>query len=228
VRRALVSWSSGKDSAWTLHELRSAAELEVVGLLTTVGAVSDRVPMHAVRSELLRAQARAAGLPLWEVPLPEPCSNADYDAAMSRVLARARSEQIDSIAFGDLFLEDIRAYRESRLAGTGITPLFPLWKRPTGQLAREMLDAGLSAIVTSVDLAQVPARLCGRSWDDALIAELPPASDPCGENGEFHSFVWAGPMLAAPVAVSRGALTQSDGFVHLDLELRASGSEDFC
>jgi uncharacterized protein (TIGR00290 family) len=221
-RRALVSWSSGKDSAWALHVLRQSGEVDVVGLLTTLSADSDRVPMHAVRAELLRAQAAAAGLPLWEVPIPEPCPNAEYEAAMSGVVARARSEGIGAIAFGDLFLEDIRGYRESRLAESGVTPLFPLWKLPTSALARDMLDAGLRAIVTSVDLAQVPRQLCGRAWDAELIASLPSGADPCGENGEFHTFVWAGPMLSAPLDVRPLAVTESAGFAHLDLTVSGS------
>jgi uncharacterized protein (TIGR00290 family) len=221
-RRALVSWSSGKDGAWALHQLRSASDVDVIGLLTTVGAESDRVPMHAVPTELVRAQAAAAGLPLLEVPIPEPCSNADYEAAMRNALDRARSDGVDAIAFGDLFLEDIRAYRESRLAGSGITPLFPLWRRPTAALAHEMLAAGVRAIVTSVDLSKLDRELCGRSWDARFVAELPAGVDPCGEHGEFHTFVWDGPMLTRPLSVTAGEVRAAGGFAHL--ELRASGS----
>lgn len=225
-RRALVSWSSGKDGAWALHLLRTAGEVDVTGLLTTIGAESARVPMHAVPVELVRAQAAAAGLPLLEVALPEPCSNADYEAAMRAALDLARSDGVDAIAFGDLFLQDIRAYRESRLAATGITPIFPLWQRPTEALAHEMLAAGVRAIITSVDLEKLGPELCGRSWDAELLAALPSEIDPCGENGEFHTFVWDGPMLARPLGVRTGAVRVNGGFAHL--ELTASESEGSC
>jgi uncharacterized protein (TIGR00290 family) len=215
--RALVSWSSGKDSAWTLHVLREQGEVEIVGLLCTLNEAHDRVAMHAVRRQLLEAQARAAGLPLWTVPLPSPCSNAEYEAAMGAAMARARSEGIDAIAFGDLFLADIRRYREERLARTGVRPLFPLWERPTAALAREMLAAGVAATVTCVDPRQVPGALAGRTWDEAFLAELPAAADPCGENGEFHTFVSSGPMFAEPIAVRAGEVVERDGFVFADL-----------
>ena len=220
--RALLAWSSGKDSAWTLHVLRQAAARDpraprVVGLLTTVNAVHERVAMHAVRRELLAAQARAAGLPLFEVPIPSPCSNAEYEAAMARAMAGARADGIAHVAFGDLYLQDIRRYREEKLAGTGITPIFPLWERPTRALAEEMLAAGVVAHLTAVDPRQIDGRFAGRRWDRALIAELPPTADPCGENGEFHTFVSAGPMFERPLAVRAGEVVTRDGFVFADL-----------
>lgn len=214
--RVLVSWSSGKDSAYALHVLRSDPALEVIGLFTTVNAVHERVAMHAVRRELLLAQAESAGLPLWEVPIPSPCSNAEYEQAMRGLVERARASDVSLMAFGDLFLEDIRAYREERLAGTGIAPLFPLWQRPTGELAREMIGAGVRAVLTSVDPKQVPASLAGRTWDASLLAELPASADPCGENGEFHTFVTAGPMLSRALDVRIGETVERDGFVYAD------------
>lgn len=220
--RILLAWSSGKDSAWALHVLRQAAAGDpaaprVAGLLTTVNATHGRVAMHAVRRELLLAQARAAGLPLVEVPIPYPCSNAQYEQAMGAAMARARAEGVTHVAFGDLFLEDVRRYREEKLAGSGIAPLFPLWGRPTRALADEMLDAGVVAHLTAVDPSRVPAALAGRRWDRALLAELPPQADPCGEHGEFHTFVSAGPMFAAPLAVRAGEVVTRDGFVFADL-----------
>jgi uncharacterized protein (TIGR00290 family) len=215
--RALLSWSSGKDSAWALHLLRGAGEVEVVGLFCTVNAEHDRVAMHAVRRALVEAQARAAGLPLRIVPLPSPCSNADYEAAMGAALVEARAEGVEAFAFGDLFLADIRRYREQQLAPTGVRPLFPLWQIPTAALARTMLDGGLCAHVTCVDPRQVPASLAGRVWDASFLADLPPGADPCGENGEFHTFVSAGPMFATPVAVRAGQVVERDGFVFADL-----------
>lgn len=216
-RRALVSWSSGKDSAWTLHMLRQQQAYEVCGLLTTVNRRYDRVAMHAVRAELLRAQAAAAGLALWEVPLPDPCSNAEYETAMAAVVARARGEGIAAVAFGDLYLADVRAYRERQLAGTGLEPLFPLWQQPTRSLAEEMIRAGIAATLTCVDPRKVPAALAGRRFDQALLDALPSGVDPCGENGEFHTFVHAGPMFSTPISVSVGDVVHRDGFVFADL-----------
>jgi uncharacterized protein (TIGR00290 family) len=173
--------------------------------------------MHAVRRQLLAAQAEAAGLPLFEVAIPSPCSNAEYEAAMSRAMATARGDGISHVAFGDLYLQDIRRYREEKLAGTGIAPLFPLWGRPTRALAEEMLADGVVAHLTAVDPRQIDARFAGRRWDRALIAELPPGCDPCGENGEFHTFVSAGPMFRRPIAVRAGEVVTRDGFVFADL-----------
>jgi uncharacterized protein (TIGR00290 family) len=217
MTRALLSWSSGKDSAWALHVLRRQGEVEVVGLLTTVDTTRGRVAMHAVREALLQRQAHATGLPLWTLPLPWPCPNDTYEARMSGVFARARDEGIDAIAYGDLFLADIRAYRESRHAGTGIEPLFPLWERPTAGLAREMVDGGLRAVLTCVDPQRLDASFAGREFDEALLRDLPPGVDPCGEHGEFHTFVHAGPMFAAPIAICRGEVVARDGFVFADV-----------
>jgi len=215
--RALLSWSSGKDSAWSLHVLRERNEVEVVGLLTTVNAAHNRVAMHAVRAELLRRQADAAGVELWSVPIPWPCSNAEYEAAMTAALDRARNAGISQMAFGDLFLEDIRRYREDRLRGTGIAPIFPLWGIPTDELARTMIGGGLRARLTCVDPRKLDARFAGRDFDDALLADLPPSVDPCGENGEFHSFAFAGPMLKDPVAIRSGEVVERGGFVFADI-----------
>jgi len=213
----LLSWSSGKDSAWSLHVLRQQGEVEVVGLLTTLNAAASRVAMHAVREELLERQARAAGLPVWKVPLPWPCSNEEYEALMTGVFEHARAEGIDEIAYGDLFLEDIRAYREARHDGTGIGTRFPLWGMPTRALAQQMLEGGLRATITCVDPRQLSADFVGRAFDQALLDELPPGVDPCGERGEFHTFAHAGPMFAAPVAVMPGEIVHRDGFAFADL-----------
>ena len=215
--RVALSWSSGKDSAWTLHRLRQDAGIEVAALVTTVNAEFNRVAMHAVRQELLHAQAEAAGLPLIEVPIPYPCSNADYESRMRALIERLRGEHIDSMAFGDLYLADIRAYREKQLQGTGITPLFPLWKEPTAALARSMIAGGLRAALTCVDPKQLAPEFCGRQFDAALLDALPAGVDPCGENGEFHSFACAGPMFRAPIAVEIGETVERDGFVFTDL-----------
>jgi uncharacterized protein (TIGR00290 family) len=217
--KALVSWSSGKDSAWTLHVLRQRDQVDVVGLLTTVNEVHDRVAMHAVRTELLRAQANAVEVPLWPVPIPSPCSNAEYEAAMAAALARAKQTGVTVVAFGDLFLEDIRRYREDKLQGTGITPIFPIWKIPTDILAREMISAALRARLTCIDPKQLPASFAGRAFDQALLSDLPPSVDPCGERGEFHTFAHDGPMFRWPVPVKSGEVVERDGFVFADLLL---------
>lgn len=217
AEKAMLSWSSGKDSAWTLHVLREQRELEVVGLLTTVNQEFERVAMHAVRSELLRAQADAAGLPLLEVKLPWPCRNEQYEAAMSAALQEVKRQGVTVMAFGDLFLEDVRAYREQKLDGTGVRPVFPLWGRPTATLAREMLAGGLKAHLTCVDPRSVPRELVGRAFDEALLRDLPTTADPCGERGEFHTFVHAGPMFRHPLRVKSGEIVERDGFVFADL-----------
>lgn len=215
--KALLAWSSGKDSAWTLHVLRQRGNVEVVGLLTTINEVHDRVAMHAVRTALLQAQAAAAGLPLWPVPIPSPCSNGEYEAAMSAAIRRAQVADITIMAFGDLFLEDVRHYRETQLASTGITPLFPLWGLPTKELAAHMIRDGLRARLTCIDPKQIPASFVGREFDESLLAELPPGVDPCGERGEFHTFAYAGPMFRHPIPVERGEIVTRDGFVFADL-----------
>lgn len=215
--KALLSWSSGKDAAWALHVLRKAGEVEVVGLLTTTNAAFDRVAMHGVRASLLEAQAEAAGLPLWKVPLPWPCPNEAYEALMAQACARAAAEGIEAMAFGDLFLEDVRDYRIQKLAGTGLQPLFPLWGRDTATLAREMMAGGLKATLTCVDPRVLDPSFAGRDFDGQMLADLPAAVDPCGERGEFHTCVWGGPMFHHPLAVSRGEVVARDGFVFADL-----------
>lgn len=215
--RALLSWSSGKDSAHALHVLRRDGDVEVVGLLTTLNAEANRVAMHAVRRVLLEAQAEAAGLPLFVVSIPYPCPNAEYEAAMAKVLDAARTQGIGGVAFGDLFLEDVRRYREERMASSGLLPLFPLWSRPTRELAFEMLASGLRARLTCVDPRAVSPAFAGREFDHALLASLPPGVDPCGENGEFHTFAWDGPMFRHPVPVRGGEVVARDGFVFADL-----------
>jgi len=215
--KVLVSWSTGKDSAWCLQTLCGVADVEVVGLLATVNEAHDRVAMHAVRHELLAAQARAVGLPLTVVKLPSPCSNATYDAAMQRAMTRARAEGVEAVAFGDLFLKEVRRYREERLARVGMRALFPLWGRPTRALAEEMIAAGLRARLTCVDPRAIPASFAGREFDLSLLGELPAHADPCGENGEFHSFAWDGPMLLRPIGIQTGEVVLRDGFVFVDL-----------
>ncbi|HET8645605.1 MAG TPA: ATP-binding protein [Vicinamibacteria bacterium] len=221
----LLAWSSGKDSAWALHALRRDPRVAVCGLLTTLNAAHDRVAMHAVRRHLLEEQARAAGLPLWPVPIPSPCPNELYEAAMSEVLGRARKEGVKAVAFGDLFLEDVRRYRERQMEGSGLGLLFPLWGRPTRELAEEMIAGGLRAHITCVDPRQAPAHLAGRAFDRDLLAALPPGVDPCGENGEFHTFTWDGPMFRGPIPVRPGAVVTRDGFVFADLLPEEGGAE---
>lgn len=216
-----LSWSTGKDSAWSLHVLRATPGIEVTGLFTTLNAAFDRVAMHAVRRTLLEMQATAAGLPLHVIDIPHPCSDADYERAMGAFIATARTHGVAAMAFGDLFLADIRAYREARLAGTGITPLFPLWQRDTHALARDMIAAGLRAHLTCVDPARLPSSFAGRMFDARLLADLPAGIDPCGENGEFHTCVTAGPMFQHALAVEPGAIVERDGFVFADLLPRA-------
>ena len=215
--RTLLSWSSGKDSAWALRTLRRDWRYDVVGLVTTINRAADRVAMHAVRTALLRAQARAAALPLWELLIPSPCSNEEYEMVMRETIARAEAEAIDCFAFGDLFLQDVRAYREKQLASTNVTPLFPLWGRDTRELALEMIAGGLRARITCVDPRLVPASLAGREFDAALLDDLPSSADPCGERGEFHTFAFEGPMFDSPIAIVSGEIVERDGFVFADL-----------
>ena len=212
-----MSWSSGKDSALALHETLMGGELEVVGLLTTVNSTADRVAMHAVRRSLLEAQAAALSLPLHVIDLPWPCPNAVYEQRMAAAVRTAVAEGVTHMVFGDLYLEDVRSYREAALAGSGIRPVFPLWQRPTAALAAHMIDVGIRAITTCVDPRQVPRELCGRVYDADFVAALPPGSDPCGENGEFHTFVVDSPDFGAPIAVARGEIVEREGFVFADL-----------
>jgi uncharacterized protein (TIGR00290 family) len=215
--QVLLSWSSGKDSAWALHVLRRRPEVEVVGLFSTVNETFRRVSMHAVRIELLELQARSVGLPLDLVEIPYPCSNEAYAACMTAFVRRSRERCIDHFAFGDLFLEDVRRYREERLADTGITPVFPLWGAPTHALSRQMLEEGLRARITCVDPGALPAETAGRAYDASFLDELPEAVDPCGEKGEFHTFVVDGPMFRRPVPVRTGEIVHRDGLVFADL-----------
>ena len=214
--KILLSWSTGKDSAWTLHVLRSRHPGAVAGLLTSVNTSVDRVSMHGVRLEILRGQAAAAGLPLRTIPLPDPCTNEDYERQLAIAVAAALEEGFTHVAFGDLFLEDVRRYREDRLAGTGLTPMFPLWGMPTAALAREMVDEGVRAVLTCVDTQALPREFAGREFASAL-ALLPPGVDPCGERGEFHTCVTAGPMFSHALDVSPGVIVERDRFVFCDL-----------
>lgn len=218
-RRVLLSWSSGKDCAWTLHTLRQDPTVEVVGLLTTVNAAHQRVAMHGTRLEIVEAQARAAGLPLHVVPLPWPCPNGAYEQAMRAATGDAVKRGTTHIAFGDLFLEDVRAYRIKNLEGSGLTPVFPLWKQPTDRLAREMITAGVETVLTCVDLKKLPPSFAGRRFDLDLLADLPPGVDPCGENGEFHTCVLAGPMFPRRIPAEVGERVERDGFCFADLTL---------
>jgi uncharacterized protein (TIGR00290 family) len=216
--KILVSWSTGKDSAWTLHVLRQRYPGAVAGLLTTVNEAFDRVAMHAVRRTLVEAQADAVGVPLHVVNIPWPCSNAQYEEAMTIAVNGFLADGFTHVAFGDLFLEDVRRYREERMAGTGLAPLFPVWKtKTTAELAREMIGGGLRAYLTCVDPRKLDRSFAGRAFDATLLAELPAGVDPCGENGEFHSFVWDGPMFQQPLAIRLGDVVDRDGFVFADL-----------
>lgn len=217
TKSVALSWSSGKDSAWTLHLLHGDPNVRIAALITTLNGEFDRVAMHAVRRTLLEQQAAAVGLPLWTVPLPWPCSNDQYECAMRNLCQRARAEAVDAIAFGDLFLDDVRAYRERQLKDTGLEPIFPLWNKPTRDLAEQMIGSGLRARITCVDLKVLPAEFAGREFDHAFLSDLPPDVDPCGERGEFHSFVFDGPMFSRSIAVQAGQVVHRDGFVFSDL-----------
>ena len=217
TRKTLLSWSSGKDSAWALQILRGTPDVEVVGLMTTMNEAHQRVAIHAVRLELLQRQAEALGLPVQVIDLPSPCTNAQYEAAMGEFVGESKRRGIECMAFGDLFLADIKEYRETKLAGTGITPLFPLWLAPTDRLAREMISSGLRAIVTCVDPQQVPLSFAGREFNEQFLADLPDHVDPCGERGEFHTFAFDGPMFEKPVEFQKGVVVERDGFGYADL-----------
>jgi uncharacterized protein (TIGR00290 family) len=216
-QRVALSWSSGKDSAWALHLLRQTPGIEIVALITTFNGAAGRVAMHAVRRTLVERQASCAGLPLWSVDLPWPCSNAVYESLMAGVCERAAEAGITAIAFGDLFLQDVREYRERQMANAGLEPLFPVWRIPTGQLAPEMIRAGVKAKVTCIDPAKLDRSYAGREFDTEFLDSLPPQCDPCGENGEFHTFVYDAPVFAAPIDVRTGEIVQRDGFVFADV-----------
>jgi uncharacterized protein (TIGR00290 family) len=220
MKRILLSWSSGKDCAWALYLLRQQPDIEVVGLLTTINAEFNRVAMHGTRRAILEAQAAAAGLPLWDIPLPWPCSNEVYEQRMTEACRRAVDDDIHAIAFGDLFLRDVRTYREQQLSSTGIEPLFPLWDIPTNELARAMIAGGLRAKLVCVDPRQLDPSFAGREFDTELLANLPSTVDPCGERGEFHSCVYDGPMFSNPIALDAGEIVNRDGFIYADFKPR--------
>jgi uncharacterized protein (TIGR00290 family) len=219
--KTLVSWSSGKDSAWMVHVLRQQPDVEIGALLTTINEPAQRVAMHAVRVELLEAQADALGLPLWKIPIPSPCPNEVYERTMAAAVARAVAEGFTHVAFADLFLEDIRRYREEKLAGSGLTPIFPLFGEvpATPALAREMIASGLQARITCLDPRVLDRAFAGREFDATLLADLPPSIDPCGERGEFHTFAYSGPMFRRPIPITTGMTVERDGFVFTDLQL---------
>jgi uncharacterized protein (TIGR00290 family) len=217
LKKVLLSWSSGKDSAWTLHLLRQQPDIQVAALVTTFNSEVNRVAMHAVRRALVEAQAERTGIPLWAVELPWPCSNLEYEERMRAVCQRATAEGIAAVAFGDLFLQDIRDYRVKQLQGSGLEPLFPVWQIPTAQLGRDMIAAGLKAKLTCVDPSKLEKSFAGRDYDQGLLTALPPGVDPCGENGEFHTFVYEASVFSGPIRVQTGAVVERDGFVFADL-----------
>jgi uncharacterized protein (TIGR00290 family) len=215
--KALVAWSSGKDSAWALHVTQQSGECEIAGLLTTVTETYGRVSMHGVREKLLEAQAEALGLPLHRVNIPASCTDEDYNNAMRNAMENATANGITHVIFGDVFLEDIRSYREGRLAEIGMTGVFPLWKRDTGKLAREMIAGSLRAYVTCLDPGKLPRDFAGREYNSEFLEDLPENIDPCGENGEFHTFVFDGPVFAHSVEVMVGEVVEREGFVFIDV-----------
>ena len=217
MKKTLVSWSSGKDSAWMVHVLRQRGDVQIAGLLTTINESARRVAMHAVRVDVVQAQAGALGLPLWMTPIPSPCPNEVYEQAMGEAVTRAAGEGFTHVAFGDLFLEDVRRYREERLAGTGLTPLFPLFGSDTATLAHTMIAGGLRARITCLNPKVIDRGFAGREFDAALLAELSPAIDPCGERGEFHTCAYAGPMFSHELPIETGVTVERDGFVFTDL-----------
>ena len=221
IRRVLLSWSSGKDSAWTLYVLQQQPDVEIIGLLTTLNEEADRVAMHAVRHDILQAQADSIGIPLWPVMIPSPCPNETYEQRMGEAMQRAEQENITHVAFGDLFLEDVRDYRIKNFEGSKLEPIFPIWQEPTVQLARQMIDIGLEAIVTCVDPKQLDGSFVGRKFDHQFLDELPDNVDPCGENGEFHTCVLNGPMYRQPIAAKSGEIVERDGFLFADLMIQS-------
>ncbi len=233
-KRTLLSWSSGKDSAWALHTLRKDPEIDILGLFTVANETYGRVSMHATRLELLQRQADAVGLPLHVINIPHPCSNEQCDAIMRSFIHKSLANGIECMAFGDLFLQDVRKYREDQLHGTGITPIFPLWDIPTGTLAEQMLSSGVEAYISCVDPKKVPATVAGRLWSNTLLNELPANVDPCGENGEFHTVVIGGPFFRSPIRVYVGETVEREGFIFADIipvneknvEQRSAGDAD--
>ncbi|MFZ0592279.1 MAG: ATP-binding protein [Bryobacteraceae bacterium] len=217
MKRVALSWSTGKDSAWTLHLLRQTSGIQVAALITTFNTAADRVAMHAVRRRLVETQAHLAGIPLWPVELPWPCANSVYEDRMGAVCRRALAENVTAIAFGDLFLEDIRSYRERQLQGTGLEPMFPVWHIPTRELASEMIRTGVKAKVTCVDPRKLDRSFAGRDFESKFLDQLPPEVDPCGENGEFHTFVYDAPVFSHPIEVETGEILERDGFVFADV-----------
>jgi len=217
MKKTLLSWSSGKDSAWALHILQQNPMIELLGLFTGMNQKYNRVSMHATRLEMLERQADAVGMPLQTINIPDPCTNEQYDAIMREFVMESAAMGIECMAFGDLFLEDIRKYRESQLKETGIEPIFPLWAIPTSDLAEQMLSAGLEAYVSSVDLKKLPSCIAGRKWSSNLLKEFPEGIDPCGENGEIHTVVVGGPMFRKTIPVSVGEIVERDGFAYADI-----------
>jgi uncharacterized protein (TIGR00290 family) len=217
VKKIILSWSSGKDSAWTLHLLRQQPDIQVAALLTTFNSSANRVAMHAVRHALVDAQAERTGIPLWPVDLPWPCSNQEYEDRMRAACQRATAEGITAVAFGDLFLQDVRDYRIRQLQGSGLEPMFPVWQIPTQELSREMIAAGVKAKITCVDPSKLAKSFVGQDYDLRLLEALPAGIDPCGENGEFHTFVYDSPVFSRPIAVRTGEVVERDGFVFADV-----------
>ena len=216
-RKTLMSWSSGKDSAWALHQLQQNPEIDLVGLFCTVNKKFDRVAMHGVRVELLQKQARCIGLPLEIIDIPYPCSNAEYEKIMGQYVIRAKNNNIEYFAFGDLFLEDVRNYREEKLKGSGIKPIFPIWGIPTNKLSKKMISSGLRTIITCINPKQIPKEFVGREFDESFLDALPDTIDPCGEYGEFHSFVFDGPMFKEKIEILVGEIVHRDDFIFADV-----------
>lgn len=216
-RKALMSWSSGKDSAWAFHKLQQNPEIDIVGLFCTVNKEFDRVAMHGVRVELLQKQAKSIGLPLEIIEIPNPCSNSEYEKIMGQFVERVKIAKIEYFAFGDLFLEDIRNYREEKLQGSGIKPIFPIWGIPTDELSREMISNGLRTVITCINPKQIPKEFVGREFDESFLDSLPETIDPCGENGEFHSFVFDGPMFKEQIEITVGDIVHRDDFIFADV-----------
>ena len=225
MTKCMVSWSSGKDSAWMVHVLRQRSDVEIGALLTTINEAAERVAMHAVRVDVLQAQADSLQLPLWQIPIPSPCPNEVYERAMADAVRRAVAEGFTHVAFGDLFLEDIRRYREDRLAGTGLTPLFPLFGVDTAALAHKMVASGLRARITCLDPKVLDRKFAGREFNARLLADLPPSTDPCGERGEFHTCAYAGPMFSRDIPIQTGVTVERDGFVFTDMTIPQSPNQ---